>query len=102
MPDGQGKNAHGPGRRDDAALRSLSGAPPCGRKESRNDRRRTRRRRERDRRRGRGGAAVFESEDKETQQITPGLQGDNNLRERIDENESIRRDIGKLGKKVEM
>jgi len=49
--------------RHDAALRSLSGAAPCGRKESRDDGGGVGRGGGRDRRRGCGGAAVAESTD---------------------------------------
>jgi hypothetical protein len=48
-------------------MRSVSGAPPCGRKESRDDRRRIGRCGGRDRRGGCGCAAVAKSENQATQ-----------------------------------
>ena len=62
MPDRAGEDADRSHGRHDAALRSLSGAAPCGRKESGNDGGRVGRRDRRDRRGGRGSAAVAQSE----------------------------------------
>jgi hypothetical protein len=56
-----GKDAPRSGGRDDAPLRSVSGSPPCGRKESWDDRRRTRRGSRCYRRGGRGRFTVVES-----------------------------------------
>ena len=61
MPERAREDAHGTRRRDDAAVRSVSGAAPCGRKESGDDRRRVGRRRRCDRGGGRGRLAVAQS-----------------------------------------
>ena len=63
MPDRAGEDADRSRGCHDAALRSVSGAAPCGRKESRDDRRGTGRGGERDRGGGRGGFAIVESAD---------------------------------------
>ena len=68
MPDRAGEDADRPGCGDDAALRSLSGAAPCGRKEGGHDGGRVGRGGGRDRRRGRGGFAIAESADKAADQ----------------------------------
>ena len=61
MSYGAREDAHGTCRGGDAAVRSVSGAAPCGRKESGDDGGRAGCRRRRDRGGGRRRAAVVES-----------------------------------------
>jgi len=63
MSHGAGEDTDGPGGGHDAALRSLSGATPCGRKESGDDGGGAGRGGGRDRGGGCGGAAIAESAD---------------------------------------
>ena len=72
MSDGAREDAHRSGRGDDAALRSMSGSAPCGRKESGDDSRRTGRGGRCDRRRRRRGAGVVESADQAKKQAITG------------------------------
>ena len=67
MPHRARENTHRHHGSDDAALRSVSGATPCGRKESGDDRRRVRCSSGCHRRGGCGGAAVAESENQTTE-----------------------------------
>jgi len=66
MPDRAGEDADRSYGRHDAALRSVSGAAPCGRKESGNDGGRVGRRDRRDRRGGRRGSAIAKPADQAT------------------------------------
>ena len=61
MPDRAREDAHGARRRDDAAVRSVSGSAPCGRKESGDDGGRIGCRSRRDRGGGRWSFAVAQS-----------------------------------------
>src|SRR6266511_1912158 len=70
MPHRTREDAHRFGGGDHAPLRSLSRAPPCGRKESGNDRRRIGRGGGRDCRGGCGSAAIVESENQAEEQGT--------------------------------
>jgi antitoxin (DNA-binding transcriptional repressor) of toxin-antitoxin stability system len=63
------EDAHRPHRRDDAALRSVSGSAPCGRKESGDDGRRAGCGGRRDRRGGRRSFAVAQSAGQAEKQI---------------------------------
>ena len=76
-----GEDADWSGGRDDAALRSVSGAAPCGRKESGDDRGGTRRGCGCDRSGGRGGAAIAESADQAAEQDVDQLRGHNGAAE---------------------
>lgn len=68
MPDRAREDADGSRRRDDAAMRSVSGAAPCGRKESGDDGRRVGRCGRRDCRGGCGSAGIAESAGKAAKQ----------------------------------
>ena len=68
MPDRAREDADGARRRDDAAVRSMSGAAPCGRKESGDDGGRVGRRGGRDCSGGCGSFAVAQSADKSAEQ----------------------------------